>query len=64
MQKFNLSGLNPRVIEKKKVAIDIDYTEADRLSNEIFNIKHFTWLTFWEQQHIVNRYNLQISPTK
>jgi len=34
------------------------YKEEDILAQEIFGIKYFNWLGFWEQHHIVIKNNL------
>jgi hypothetical protein len=34
------------------------HKEEDILAQEIFGIKYFSWLDFWEQHHIVVKNNL------
>ena len=35
--------------------------KEDLLAQKIFGIKYFGWLDFWEQFHLVNKYNLDKS---
>jgi hypothetical protein len=41
-----------------------NYKKEDLLSQEIFGIEYFTWLTGWEQFHLINEYKLDCSQTK
>jgi hypothetical protein len=40
------------------------YKKQDKLAQKIFGIEYFTWLAFWEQFHIIQKYKLDIKPTK
>lgn len=55
--------LNPKEIEDNKFKNDPwkdepKYKQEDLLAQKIFGIKYFGWLDFWEQFHLVNKYNL------
>ena len=35
------------------------YKKEDLLSQQIFGIEYFSWLDFWEQFHLIQKYKLE-----
>jgi len=40
------------------------YKKEDLLSQKIFGIEYFNWLSYHEQAHLIRKYNLDCKNTK
>ena len=41
-----------------------NYKKEDLLSQKIFGIEYFNWLTGWEQSHLISKYDLECNQSK